>query len=236
MAVTRKNAAAKDEVPSTTTADEVAAKQEQHETDAVSKPTSLFLEDMEKNPIVINNYNAAEVKHTLDDSIRRILVDDYGYSEDHTHTDRKLIMGYGACLFAAGATIYSYFIPYPECKLVLIVSVAAYFLMNGAMLLYALYVEKECVFLGIKRDPLKLEADKKVTVNSHYKRFSSDYSFTLEFDPPLPSSGGKKGTKGKKSVTLSKSVGSWFDVDGEFAANVFHQDIVDLLGPGLKLQ
>ncbi|KAJ3416782.1 Signal peptidase complex subunit 2 [Chytridiales sp. JEL 0842] len=107
-------------------------------------------------PITIDTYNGAEVKHTLDDAVCRILADELGYKENHRHTDIKLVLGYTACLIAGGATAYSYFIPFPDCKDVLLGSVIAYFVLNGIMLLYALYVEQDVVFVGNKKDPLKL--------------------------------------------------------------------------------
>jgi hypothetical protein len=76
-------------------------------------------------PIVIDNYNAAELKHTLDDTICRVLAEDFHYKVNHTHTDRKLLLGYTACLIAGAATAYSYFVPFPECKPVLAACVIA---------------------------------------------------------------------------------------------------------------
>ncbi|KAJ3195722.1 hypothetical protein HK101_011234 [Irineochytrium annulatum] len=188
--------------------------------------SSPYLDDMAKNPVVINHYNSAEVKHALDDSLRRILVEDYKFKEDHTHTDRKLIMGYTACLFAAGSTLYSHLVPYPDCRLVLIVSVAAYFILNGLMLGYAVKVEKEVIFVGYQK-----EKNMKIVVSSVNKRFTPDYSLTLKLTgmdgtakTSLPRRNRKVG-----SLTMAKNVGSWFDVDGELAADVFHFDVSTLL-------
>jgi hypothetical protein len=65
----------------------------------------------------------------------------------------------------------------------------------------------------------------------------------LNFSPPLvsgPSDSGKKGgqQKGTKDVvSLTKSVGAWFDVAGEFAVEVFYRDVTSLLSKeGLKIQ
>ncbi|KAJ3103490.1 Signal peptidase complex subunit 2 [Phlyctochytrium planicorne] len=185
--------------------------------------------DLDRNPVVINHYNSAEVKHALDDALRRILVEDYKFVEDHSHTDRKLLMGYAACLFAAGATLYSHFHPYPDCRPVLIVSVIAYFLLNGAMFFYAVKVEKEIIFVGVKKDATGSEPDQHVTVSSRNRRFTPDYSLSIELKQRAKAKSSGKKTKEIPALKLSKNVGAWFDVDGELAADVFYTDVTSLL-------
>ncbi|KAJ3088780.1 Signal peptidase complex subunit 2 [Quaeritorhiza haematococci] len=233
---------------------------------AVAAPSSPFLDWAVKNPMIINTCNAAEIKHTVDDCLKRIpkiayilarkvalpiLIDDFKFDEDHTHIDRKLLMGYGACFFAAYASLYSYFVPFPHCKSVLLVSVVAYFILNGAMLLYAFYVEKDVVFTGVKKDPLGLDPDQTLVVSTVGNRFSSEYTIRMTLTIPDRTQNSGKGKKtpstqkGKggaagigKSVTdqLVLSVGRWFDVEGQFAAVPFHQDVVELVrGDKLKI-
>ncbi|KAJ3216814.1 hypothetical protein HDU67_008900 [Dinochytrium kinnereticum] len=230
MAAKKKNAA---ESPAPVASKDEAKEQIAAPEEKVIGVVSAFLEDMERSPVVINNYNSAEVKHALDDALRRILVEDYKFAEDHSYTDMKLLMGYAACFFAAGATAYSHFVPYPECRLVLIISVAAYFLLNSAMFLYAVKVEKEVIFVGTKKDPTGSDPDQKIVVSSRNKRFTPDYSLSIQIQ--VKGSKGKK-TKESRPLSLSKNVGAWFDVAGELAADIFYKDISDLLKQdGLKL-
>jgi signal peptidase complex subunit 2 len=54
------------------------------------------------------------------------MVSDFGFVENHWHSDVKLLLGYSACAFALFATVYSYFIPFPACKSVLLIGVIGY--------------------------------------------------------------------------------------------------------------
>ncbi|KAI8811686.1 microsomal signal peptidase 25 kDa subunit-domain-containing protein [Cladochytrium replicatum] len=201
------------------------------EDDRKAQTTSLFLDDAAKNPIVINHYNGAEVKHTLDDAARRILVDDYTFVENYKHVDNRLLLGYLAVVCAGLGTLYSYLVPFPKCKPVLAVFVVAYFIFNGLMMLYASFVEKDTVFMGVKKDPSRIDPDVHATASSELKRFSTDYSLTLDISRGGSNAGKGKGSKSSKSsrVTLKRNIGVWFDVEGRFAADAFYRDLTSQL-------
>ena len=48
------------------------------------------------------------------------------YSQHHTHTDLKLVLGYLSCVFALGGGGYTYYIPFEESKQLTLICVAAY--------------------------------------------------------------------------------------------------------------
>ncbi|KAJ1541530.1 Signal peptidase complex subunit 2 [Cladochytrium tenue] len=196
---------------------------------------SRFLEELEGNPIVVNNYSWPDIKHTLDDSIRRILVDDWHYAENHSHTDRRLLLGYSACMVSVAATAYSFLVPFEASRWAIVCGVAAYLVLNTAMVLYALLVERDCVFVGVKRDPLHMDPDQKITVSTEVDRIKAEYTFRMQFAPALRvASGGAGG--GKASVVVTRSVGEWFDVEGEFAADRFLADVAAALQGGEKTE
>ncbi|KAI8815157.1 microsomal signal peptidase 25 kDa subunit-domain-containing protein [Cladochytrium replicatum] len=201
------------------------------EVDGTTQASSLFLEDAAKNPLTINHYNGAEVKHTLDDAVRRILVDDYSFVENFKHVDTRLLLGYLAVVCAGFGTLYSYLVPFPKCKPVLAVSVVAYFIFNGLMMLFASFVEKDTVFMGVKKDASRIDPDVHATASSELKRFSSDYSLTINISKGGSHHEKGKGSKSAKSshISLKRNIGVWFDVEGRFAADAFYRDFTSQL-------
>ncbi|KAI8823043.1 signal peptidase complex subunit 2 [Fimicolochytrium jonesii] len=211
---------------------------------------SPFCIETEENPIKVNIKNATELKHTLDDAIKRILVLDHKFTESHTHTDRRLLLGYLSVIFAAYATAYSYYVPFPECKTVLTVCVAAYFALNGAMVAYIQFVERDTLFVGVRKDTLMgVNPDEKLTVKTETRASTAEYNITLQFanasTPAIssPAASVKTSTKKKSAaastiprakkpkseIVVKKSYGDFFDVEGTFVP----QALVDALAKGI---
>ncbi|KAJ3123878.1 Signal peptidase complex subunit 2 [Nowakowskiella sp. JEL0407] len=142
----------------------------------------------------------------------------------------KLLLGYGSVLFAGAGALYSYVVPFPACKPLLAVCVAGYFILSTAMWYYGLYVQKDVIFQGKLKDKLGIQPDLILSASSTLPKHSDLYSLKLEFSRQYP----KKSGKSKDSTTeISKSIGSWFDVSGRFAADVFHADLIKLAGNDL---
>ncbi|KAI8855093.1 microsomal signal peptidase 25 kDa subunit-domain-containing protein [Chytridium lagenaria] len=180
---------------------------------------SPFLEDMTGTPSFINHYNSAEVKHgALDDALRRTIK----FVEDHSHTDRKLFMGYAACLFAVGATVYSHFVPYPECRLVLIISVISYFPSQRChVFLRRQGGERGDILLEARKDSVGLDPDQKVVVSSRNKRFTPDYSLSIQLR--IEGGKGKKGKGISAALVVEECWVAGFDVEGEPCCRHFPQ-------------
>jgi len=70
-----------------------------------------------------NPYSPIEAKQTLDSALKLLLTKN-GYTENHRHTDVKLVCGYISIIAAAAATGYSYVIPFEECWWVLAIGVS----------------------------------------------------------------------------------------------------------------
>ncbi|TPX62522.1 hypothetical protein PhCBS80983_g00256 [Powellomyces hirtus] len=209
----------------------------------VDTSTSVFCAEQATHPVIINNSNDSEMKHTLDDALKRVLVQDFKFTEIHTHIDRRLLLGFASVAFAAYASVYSYIVPFPECKPVLLVCVAAYFILNGALMLYIQHVEQNVIFQGVRRDPLGLEPDQKIVVRTSHEPFTPEYTviFNSGSDQAVASAGAAvKQTKAKKSsgtVTLVKSFGEYFDVEGRLAPEVFVKHIAGAVNAcGMKIE
>ncbi|KAJ3161698.1 Signal peptidase complex subunit 2 [Geranomyces michiganensis] len=224
--------------------------------DALDVPTvsvvpSAFCADLASNPIIVNNSSDSELKHALDDALKKVLVEDFNFVENHTHTDTRLFLGYTSVLFAAVASAYSYVVPFPDCKLVLTVCVTAYFILNAAMVGYTTFVEGNVIFRGVRKDVLGLDPDQYLTVRTTHEQFSSDVQIEFSFSDDTRKSAATTSAAGKKAasaaarakkgaavatvgsrsgvVTLVKSFGAYYDVDGRLSAEALTRDVAGVL-------
>ncbi|KAI8587792.1 microsomal signal peptidase 25 kDa subunit-domain-containing protein [Geranomyces variabilis] len=224
--------------------------------DALNVPSvpvvpSAFCVDLASNPIIVNNSSDSELKHALDDALKKVLVQDFSFIENHTHTDTRLLLGYASVLFAAIASAYSYVVPFPECKPVLAVCVAAYFVLNGAMVGYTTFVEGNVIFRGVRKDVLGLDPDEYITVRTTHEQFSSDVKIEFFFGNDTSKTAAPTSAAGKKAasaaaqakkgaavaaagsragvVTLVKSFGAYYDVDGRLSGEALMRDVAGVL-------
>ncbi|KAI9020477.1 signal peptidase complex subunit 2, partial [Hyaloraphidium curvatum] len=157
-------------------------------------------------------------------SVGQMLIDEAGFAEDNTHSNRKLLLGYVAIVIALVASSYSFLVPFQESRWIVGSAVATYFLLVLAMWLYGLLVEKDCIFVGVQSNPL-VRSKNRVHVSSTFDRRTADYTANFRFSKiPPPASGPREVPR-----ACQKSVGAWFDVDGRFAAGIFRADIEDVL-------
>ncbi|KAJ3175516.1 Signal peptidase complex subunit 2 [Geranomyces variabilis] len=213
---------------------------------AVSVVPSAFCADLASNPIIVNNSSDSELKHALDDALKKVLVQDFSFIENHTHTDTRLLLGYASVLFAAVASAYSYVVPFPECKPVLAACVAAYFVLNGAMVGYTTFVEGNVIFRGVRKDVLGLDPDEYITVRTTHEQFSSDVKIEFSFGDETSKAAAPTSAAGKKvasaaararkgagsragTVTLVKSFGAYYDVDGRLSGEALMRDVAGVL-------
>ncbi|KAJ3239627.1 hypothetical protein HDU81_005608 [Chytriomyces hyalinus] len=176
---------------------------------------SAFAALLDATPVTVNNYNIAEVKHALDDSVRKILTKDHKFIEDNTHVDRKLLLGFSSCFFAIGGALYGHFNDFQESKLLVTIAIVLYSILNSSMLLYTWFVEKDTIFVGVRKGN---GSDEKILVSAKCNKAKAEYFVKLTIS-------------GKKTVSnaFTKSFGTWFDVDGELAADVLVRDVGSLL-------
>lgn len=58
--------------------------------------------------------------------LTQIMTKHFKYDENHTLMDQRLVICTVACLFAATALVYDFLRPFPESRLVLLVCVVSY--------------------------------------------------------------------------------------------------------------
>ncbi|KAH8829322.1 signal peptidase complex subunit 2 [Flagelloscypha sp. PMI_526] len=126
--------------------------------------------------IKVNNANLVDLKNALDDLLKKYLSRQGLFTQNHTHTDVKLVLGYLSVSIALATALYSYKTPFEESKFLTAIGVGLYFLLTSLSTAYAYLIEKQTVFLGKRRnfasdgrietDRLKVESSSKVESKS----------------------------------------------------------------------
>ncbi|KXS10583.1 SPC25-domain-containing protein [Gonapodya prolifera JEL478] len=198
----------------------------------------------EHHPIKLIPNNPADLRLTLDDSIRGILLEDYKFREDNTHADRKLVTGYLACFIAALAGAYSTLVnpDFQETRPLMLVSVISFFILYVGFQWYMLYVEQNTIFVGEQRDELGFEPPKYLHISSENERYSTSYKLVLtfaksnhfsglKFPPTIPLKGPLPPSAPKDVVRreVELDIPNYFDAEGRFAARSLRKLVYSLM-------
>lgn len=98
----------------------------------------------EETETKVDKWDWNAVKNALDDSIRKFIVSQNGFKEDHSLMNGRLLISTIGVLFSAYAIVYDYLHPFPESRTVLIACVLLYFITIGILTLYTAFLEKTC--------------------------------------------------------------------------------------------
>jgi len=129
-------------------------------------------------PVKINKWDGNAAKNALDDAVRKLLSERFGYIERTHFIDIRLFLATIAVGFALFALLWDWLHPFPKSKFVLIICVAAYFLLMSALQLYTMFVEKGTFYVAVDEDPTGTKGDSYWSFSSTLKRF--DHMYTLE--------------------------------------------------------
>ncbi|KAI8869147.1 hypothetical protein GQ42DRAFT_163630 [Ramicandelaber brevisporus] len=234
-----------------TTADTTPAPAEVAEAAAAPAPAPAAQSD--DQPALVNTANLTDLKLACDDALRAYLTsDEVGYKEYHTHTDVKLVLGYLSVVVAGIDAYMTWTSPVnPATLWITKTCLFLYIALNSIYVLYTTFVQKNTVFVGVKKGLSAASANSNsgndgqtngqadaanaaghiLSVSSSVKGYDHHYKLTFSVRPNVRS---KYAPLRVPSVQLVKSFGEWFTEAGEMDVEGFHGDIKTLIGQSLE--
>jgi len=153
----------------------------------------------------ISVYSLPDLKNTTDEALPNYL-NSLKFSQDHTLTDVRLALGYASIAISAATFALDYKLEWDATKTLTLVAVVVYFLLQGVLTAWTMFVEKNTVYQGTKDG-------QKVKINSHVARYTPIYELEFEVD--------SKPGKNAESYKINSPFSRWFTKDGTFVAPAF---------------
>eukprot|EP00128_Syssomonas_multiformis_P013369 Colp12_sorted_trinity150504_noHs@29842 len=167
-------------------------------------------------PVKVDKWDGVQVKNGLDDAVKAGVKERIGFEEDFKYTDLKLGICLLACSFSMFALAYGYFVPFPDCELVLGVCSVSYFVLMGVLSLFTLFKEKKIIMWAYKNSNGKTD---RLEVSTTLPKFESTYTITLAL---------LKDGQAPKTASSKKSIGAFIDQNGVVVTDLVGTEVRNL--------
>ncbi|KAH6594931.1 hypothetical protein BASA50_006193 [Batrachochytrium salamandrivorans] len=204
-----------------------------HKDDGSSTSSVFLSKRAQAAPVVANSSMSIELRHAVDDAVKQILEDDYGFVEDHTISNTQLTLGYTSSVAIIIGSIYGFLVPFEQSKPLLFVCMAIYAVMSTAMSAYNILVRKDNLYVGNSKDATGASPDTHIVIRSTFEKYSDVYRLTLAVSKSKNAKSQNKSQSPSSGSVIEKSYGAWFDVNGELVPKRIHDDISKALGSDL---
>ncbi|CAD5229114.1 unnamed protein product [Bursaphelenchus okinawaensis] len=164
---------------------------------------------------IINKWDGNTVKYTVDDSIRKVIKEQYVWKEKHTLMDIRLLISFIAVAFAGIGLLYDYMHPYPASAHVCAFCSIAYFVMISILQIYIMYIEKNIFYQGIEKQKA---GNRTWCFASEMHRYDDKYTLSVSFHQ-----GNLSG-----SAEVTKSISQYLTEDGEILVSALKKEVKQL--------
>jgi len=175
-----------------------------------------------RDVIKVNNANLTELKHTLDDTLKRFLGRPDQFKTIHQHTDVRLGLGWAGVFVAAGTALYGYKTDFEESKPIVAAGLLLYMILTCVQSLYAYFIEGNIVYVGKRKTFAKRIETERITVESRTQPSSptSPPKYEVSLSYVRSTNGGKSLLhRGKQSDV--RGYNAFFDEEGTLDQDVF---------------
>lgn len=172
------------------------------------------------NPVPINKWNASAIKYALDDTIKKVAKEEFGFVENFSLMDQRLAICTVACSFSGFALIYDYLNPFPASRTVLAGCAICYFIMMGVLTLFTMYKEDSITMVALEKDEAGVGPDNVWTYRTSMSKYSDVYGLKVTFQDGE--------TAQIRKAETEKSVSYWFDKEGNMVHQKFFAELKTL--------
>ncbi|KAF8592007.1 hypothetical protein K439DRAFT_1656443 [Ramaria rubella] len=183
-----------------------------------------------RDVIKVNNANLTELKHALDDALKRVLGRPDQFKTIHQHTDVRLALGWAGVFVAAGTAGYGYKTEFEKSKPIVWAGMIIYILLTAVQTLYAYFVEGDIVYVGKRKTFAKRIETERITVESRSQPSTPtsppQYTLLLAY---VRSSNNGKALLHRGKTHGARGYNSFFDKVGTLDQDVFEEWIRSLV-------
>lgn len=165
-----------------------------------------------KTVIAVDKWDGPQVKSCLDETARQHMADKFNYEEWNLIIDVRLFLCCLPILASLYGLVYDLFVPFPESAPVLKLCVYGYIVSMIILTIYNSTVECHTIMIGYRNGRGKEKT--RIRLISHMKPYDDMYTLTVEGP--------------KKTVSCTKSVGEYFDINGLFLDEKYLFDVTKL--------